>query len=215
MSINIPNPIKIYKIIHISKLPAIIKENYLLSDTEVHKRMPVGEAIGMKEIMRRRMEELRLNSHSDLYVGECVPFYFCPRSVMLYMLYMRNHPDIEYRGGQEPILHLVADMRIAVEYAEQAGLRWAFTNSNAGSRYFDDFAKLSDLDKIDWNAVRAIDWKNCKEQKQAEFLVEQRFPWELIEGIGVFSLERVNEVNKILAISNYQPAVNLKREWYY
>ena len=114
MSVNLPNPVKIYHIIHVSKLPAILAENYLISDSEVHKRAPVGETIGMKEIKRRRMEELRLISHPDLHVGECVPFYFCPRSVMLYMFHMQNHPEIEYRGGQEPILHLVADLRLAV-----------------------------------------------------------------------------------------------------
>ena len=216
MSVIIPNPVKIYHIIHISKLPAILAENHLISDSEVHKRAPVGETIGMKRIKRRRMEKLRLISHPDLYVGECVPFYFSPRSVLLYLLHKRNHPDIEYRGGQEPILHLVADMRLAVEWAEQEGLRWAFTNSNAGSRYFEDFAKLSDLDKIDWNAVQSRDWSNCKEQKQAEFLVEHRFPWELIEGIGVFSFEWVDEVNRILANnSRRQPPVKQKREWYY
>jgi hypothetical protein len=75
---------------------------------------------------------LTLSSREGLYVGECVPFYFCPRSVMLYMFHMRNHRDIEYRGGQEPILHLMADLRRAVEWAGQNGLRWAFTNSNAG-----------------------------------------------------------------------------------
>ena len=216
MGIHIPNPIKIYHIIHVSKLPAILAENCLLSDSEVRKHTPVGETIGMKEIKQRRMDELRLTSHPDLFVGACVPFYFCPRSIMLYMFHMRNHPDIEYRGGQEPIIHLVADMRLAVEWAEQTGLRWAFTNSNAGSRYFNDYAKLSDLDKIDWNAIQARDWRNCKEEKQAEFLLEQRFPWELIESIGVFSLKWVDEVDSILSNSSkYHPTVKQKPDWYY
>ena len=76
MGISIPNTIKIYHIIHVSKLPAILAENCLLSDSEVQKRASVGETIGMKEIKRRRMEELRLTSYPDLYVGSCVPFYF-------------------------------------------------------------------------------------------------------------------------------------------
>ena len=215
MSVNIPDQIKIYHIIHISKLSAILAENHLISDFEIRKHNLIGETIGMKEIKRRRLEELTLASHPDLHVGECVPFYFCPRSIMLYMFYMQNHPDIEYRGGQEPILHLAADLRFTVEWAEQAGLRWAFTNSNAGSRYFDDYAKLSDLDKIDWNAVQSSDWRNCKEQKQAEFLIESRFPWKLIECIGVYSYEWVEKTNKILASSSYQPPVKQKRDWYY
>jgi hypothetical protein len=215
MSGNVPECVKIYHIIHISKLPAILTENHMISDAEVRRRAPVGETIGMAEIKRRRLEDLTLSSHPGLRVGECVPFYFCPRSVMLYMFYMRNHPDIEYRGGQEPILHLIADLRRTVEWAEQNRLRWAFTNSNAGSRYFNDFASLSDLDEIDWDAVNAIDWRNCKEQKQAEFLIEKRFPWELTEGIGVYSFEWVDKVREILTDSGHKPSVRVENEWYY
>jgi len=215
MGSDVPKKIKIYHIIHISKLPAILDEKHLISDAEVQKRPSMGETIGMKGIKRRRLEDLTLSSHPDLYVGECVPFYFCPRSVMLYMFYMRNHPDIDYQGGQEPILHLMADLRQTVEWAEQNGLRWAFSNTNAGSRHFDDFANLNDLDRIDWNAVKAVNWRNCKEQKQAEFLIEKRFPWALVEGIGVFSIEWVAKVNEILARDGHKPLVKAKADWYY
>ena len=215
MSENVPERIKIYHIIHISKLPSILAENCLISDAEVHKLTPVGVTIGMEEIKRRRLKELTLSSHPDLHVGECVPFYFCPRSVMLYMFHMGNHQDIKYRGGQEPILHLMADMRRTVKWAEQVGLRWAFTNSNAGSYYFDDYADLADLNKVDWESVNAIQWSGRQDKKQAEFLIEDRFPWELIEGIGVYSLELADKVNQILANSKYKPPVKQKRDWYY
>jgi len=109
----------------------------------------------------------------------------------------------------------VADLQSTVDWAEQRGQRWAFTNSNAGSRYFEDFANLNDLDRIDWNAIEANDWRSCKEQKQAEFLIEDRFPLELVEGIGVYSFEWVEKVNAILANSGYGTPVRPKREWYY
>ena len=215
MKRNIPDYIKIYHIVHISKLPAILAEKYLISDAKLQKRLPVGETIGMDEIKRRRLEELSLSSHPGLRVGECVPFYFCPRSVMLYLFYKGNRQDIKYHGGQEPILHLVADLHRAVAWAEQSGLRWAFTNSNAGSYYFEDFANLEDLDKVDWESVYAKYWHGHQEQKQAEFLIESRFPWELIEGIGVYSYEWVDKVNKIITGVCEQPPVKQKRDWYY
>ena len=59
--------------------------------------------------------------------------------------------------------------------------RWAFTSSNAGSNYFEDYAALARLDKIDWDAVQAMDWAQRKDGKQAEFLLESSFPW----GAGV------------------------------
>jgi len=215
MSGTVPRQIKIYHIIHISKLPAILAENHLISDAEVRKRDPVGVTIGMREIKRRRLEDLTLFSHPGLHVGECVPFYFYPRSIMLYMLYKGNYPDIEYKDGQEPILHLMADLRLTVDWAEQTGLRWAFTSTNAGSEYFEDFSNLSELNKIDWDAVKASDWRNCKENKQAEFLIENRLKWDMIEGIGVYSLEWAEKVNQILENTNYKPPVKEKREWYY
>jgi hypothetical protein len=60
----------------------------------------------MSAIKRRRVEELEVSCHPGTKVGDYVPFYFCPRSVMLYVIHRANHPDLSYRGGQEPIVHL-------------------------------------------------------------------------------------------------------------
>ena len=215
MSAIVPDKIKIYHIVHISKLPAILAEECLLSDAEMRNRPTVGAEIGMREIKRRRLEELELASHPGLHVGECVPFYFCPRSIMLYMFHMRNHPDIDYRGGQEPILHLVADFYQVVDWADNNSLRWAFSRSNAGSYYFEDYSSISDLDKVNWNAVTATNWSSCKDEKQAEFLIERRFSMELIEDIGVHSFELVDMVNEILVNAEHKPRVRIAPEWYY
>ena len=102
---------------------------------------------------------------------------------MLYVIYMKNHPELVYRGGQGPIVHLEADLRDTVAWADQNRLRWAFTLSNAGSFYFEDRCDLAQLIEIDWDAVEARNWDNRKESKQAEFLVERAFPWELVERI--------------------------------
>jgi len=214
---TIPDEIKIYHIAHISKLSSIIADGFLYSDAKMCGREPVGVAIGMSEIKRRRLENLTLKSHPGLYVGQCVPLYFCPRSVMLYMFHMKNHPDIEYRGGQEAIIHLVADLRKTVDWAKANNVRWAFTSSNAGSNYFDDFSDINDLKKLDWDAINAQQWSDCRDKKQAEFLVEKKMPWNLFENIGVYSFEWVSEVNDVLAKSynNHKPIVRICREWYY
>ena len=78
----------------------------------------LGQAIGMSGIKRRRLDELEVSCHPDTKVGDYVPFYFCPRSIMLYLIYMANHPELSYRGGQEPIVHLEADMIDAVAWAD-------------------------------------------------------------------------------------------------
>ncbi|MCL2852410.1 MAG: DUF4433 domain-containing protein [Defluviitaleaceae bacterium] len=217
MNVDIPKEIKIYHIVHISRLPSIIADGYLFSDSEIAAKPATGETIGMGAIKKRRLEELTISSHPGLYVGECVPFYFCHRSIMLYILHRANHADIDYRGGQEPIVHLVSDLHKAVEWADKNQLRWAFTDSNAGSRYFNDYSSLQDLDKIDWTAVHASQWSesHIREKKQAEFLIERHFPWELVEEIGTFSSSQQHQVYEIIQGIQHQPQVKTKKEWYY
>lgn len=124
--------------------------------------------IGMSNVKQRRLSELQLASHPGLFVGQCVPFYFCPRSVMLFLIHRQN-AELAYRGGQAPIVHLEADLHTTVAWAQQHQRRWAFTASNAGSRYFDDWSDLALLHSLDWNTVQARNWIGCKEGKQAEF----------------------------------------------
>ena len=206
---------KIYHIIHVDRLRSVVKARGLLSEAKIASRKPAGTTIGMKDIKRRRLKELRLNSHPDLFVGDCVPFYFCPRSVMLYVISCANHPELSYRGGQCPIVHLEADLRSTVAWANKKGLRWAFTLSNAGARYFEDRSDLGQLNEIDWKAVQARDWQACKEGKQAEFLLERRFPWKLVSRIGVYSSAMYHQTERALSNAAHSPAVEVRREWYY
>lgn len=215
MSNRVPDQVKIFHIVHIDKLPSIIKDGGLFCDALIQQRAPVGTTIGMSKIKKRRLEELTLTSHPDLHVGDCVPFYFCPRSVMLYLLYRSDHPELDYYGGQEPIVHLVANMHKTMNWAGENNLRCAFTTSNAGSKYFNGYTNEADLNKINWSAVCARDWQNCREEKQAEFLVENYFPWELVDFIGVYSDIQLQQLTSILGTAVHRPQIAVKRDWYY
>ena len=216
-AVLVPPQPKIYHIAHVDRLPSIVADGFFWCDAEVVRRAPAGTTIGMSSIKQRRLNELRLSSHPDLHVGDCVPFYICPRSVMLYLIYQGNHQELTYRGGQGPILHFEADLHAAIAWANAQAARWAFTNSNAGSRYFEDYSDLAHLDKIDWNAVQATQWVKCKEGKQAEFLLEHRFPWHLVERIGVCNQEIYQQVIGILSAhqDKHQPVIEIRRDWYY
>jgi hypothetical protein len=213
MSTPPSNP-KIYHIVHVDRLPSILSDGHLFCDATMSGRTSTGTMIGMPKIKERRLNN-PLMSHLGLFVGDCVPFYFCPRSVMLYLIHRGDSTETSYRGGQAPIIHLEADFHKTVAWAEQNDLRWAFTLSNAGARYFEDLCDLSKLSKIDWLAVRATDWRSCRDGKQAEFLVEARFPWHLIERIGVCSSGRRVEVSNKLASATHKPLVEVKPDWYY
>lgn len=211
----VPARPKIYHIVHVDRLSSIIDERRLWCDAEMVRHPPTGTTIGMNGIKQRRLTELRLTSHPELHVGDCVPFYFCPRSIMLYLIYQANHPELVYRGGQGPIVHLEADLRETVDWAEAKGLSWAFTLSNAGAYYFEDRCDLKQLDEINWNAVQASIWLKCKEGKQAEFLIERHFPWKLISRIGVQSRHIYGEVSTCLQAAAHKPRIEIKPDWYY
>ena len=215
MTNPIPAEPKIYHIVHVDRLPSIVADGFLWCDAEIVRRAPAGTTIGMNAIKQRRLKELTLTSHPGLYVGECVPFYFCTRSIMLYLIYQGNHPDLGYRGGQSPIIHLESDLKQTVAWADGQPLRWAFTLSNAGAYYFEDRSDLDQLGDIDWKAVDARNWSGCKEGKQAEFLVEQQFPWELVSRIGVISRAVHDQVALALKGVTHQPPIEIRPEWYY
>ena len=86
----VPAQPKIFHICHVDRLAPIVAAGGLLSDAAVVQAAVPGTVIGMNHIKQRRLQELQLNSHPGLYVGQCVPFYFCPRSVMLFLIHRQN-----------------------------------------------------------------------------------------------------------------------------
>jgi ssDNA thymidine ADP-ribosyltransferase, DarT len=56
---------------------------------------------------------------------------------------------------------------------------------------------------------------DVKEGKQAEFLVHQSFPWELVERIGVVSQGVAQRVANAMEGSAHRPRVEIRPDWYY
>ncbi|MFS8889637.1 DUF4433 domain-containing protein, partial [Synechococcus sp. R55.2] len=139
--------------------------------------------MGMSKIKQRRIKELEVSCHPGTKVGDYVPFYFCPRSIMLYVIHCANHPELTYRGGQTRIVHLEADLHRVIAWADHNQVRWAFSLSNAGARYAEFRSQPDCLGELDWNAIVARDFRDpdIKERKQAEFLVHRYFPLDLVE----------------------------------
>ena len=213
----VPDRPKIYHITHIDNLARIVEHGSLWSDA---RRLTKGcqcTIVGMSQIKRRRLQEIEITCHPGTHVGEYVPFYFCPRSIMLYILHKGNHPDLDYHGGQEPIIHLQADLRSVVKWAEEKGRPWAFTDSNAGSYCVSFYNDLADLEAISWNAISATDWHDplVKEAKQAEFLVRHAFPWDLVQEVGATDRRTLDRVSRILENLPHKPLVRIRRDWYY
>lgn len=208
---------KVYHITHVDNLRDIVADGGLLSDADMIARGGPPRAIGMSGIKRRRVEELEVDRHPGTKVGDYVPFYFCPRSVMLYVIHCANHRELTYRDGQGAIVHLEADLHAVVQWAEESDKRWAFSLSNAGAYYTEFLSRLDELDQLDWEAITATDFRpaEVKERKQAEFLLHGRFPFELVERIGVRSADIQARAATALAGARHRPPIEVRQEWYF
>jgi hypothetical protein len=209
----VPSRPKIFHITPVANLASIARDG-LRSDTCMTARGGPTTSIGMSKLKQRRFT-LDVGCHPGTSVADFVPFYFCPRSVMLYMIFKGNDPDLGYRGGQEPIVHLEVDMHDVIEWANGHGAAWAFSSSNASSRYAEFFDDIGDLHRIDWSAVAATSWATVKEAKQAELLVRDHVPWALVTAIGVYSSAVLDQVADALANVPHKPEVSVRRNWYY
>lgn len=98
--VSAPQRPLIYHITHVDTLAQMVSDGALCSDAVMVARGGPAVSIGMSTIKLRRLRELPVKCHPGDYVGEYVPFYFCPRSIMLYLLHMANHPELTYRDGQ-------------------------------------------------------------------------------------------------------------------
>lgn len=213
----VPAQPKIYHITHVDNLATIVREGVLVSDATMLARGGPSVTIGMSEIKRRRIEEITVLCHPDTKVGDYVPFYFCPRSVMLYLIHRANHPDLNYREGQGSIVHLEADLHEVVEWAERKDRRWAFSLSNAGSYYVEIRDDLDQIEEVNWAAIAETDFRSSdvKEGKQTEFLVHESLPWKLVRRIGVYSADIKTRAETNLAHAGHRPPVDILRHCYY
>lgn len=206
----------IYHITHVDNLPGIVRDGGLWSDATLIARGGPAASIGMGSIKQRRLG-LPVKCFVSDCVGDYVPFYFCPRSIMLFLIHCANHPEMTYRGGQGPILHLEADLHETIAWAQAQRRRWAFSLSNAGAVYTEFRNALTQIDEVDWAAVEARDFRdpNVKEGKQAEFLLHGFFPWTLVRRVGACSDTVQRQALRALGGSGHRPPVEVCRAWYF
>lgn len=200
-----PATVEIFHITPIANLASILAEGGLHSDAALEA--VDHEIIGHSHIKQRRLTKYRVDCCGDRFVGEFVPFYFCPRSVMLYTINAGRTGKRE--GFQDEIVHLVSTVGIAVGIASE----WAISDGNAGAEATSFSNDLAYLDSLDWDAINARYWGDRSHQKAAEFLVSNFFPWSAITGIGCMSLAAQQRVLDV--IGSEGPTVNLKPNWYF
>ncbi|MEV0595128.1 type II toxin-antitoxin system toxin DNA ADP-ribosyl transferase DarT [Nonomuraea cavernae] len=148
-------------------------------------------------------------------LADYAPFYFAPRSPMLYAVHRSNVDGVVAR--QDEIVHVVSTCETVVT----AGLDFAFTDGHAIMEFSEFFDDLRYLDRVDWEIMQARYWNDLDgtgerpRRRQAEFLVHGRLPWHLIVRIGVMSEAVRDQVKAIVVGIEHMPEIIVRRDWYY
>jgi ssDNA thymidine ADP-ribosyltransferase, DarT len=204
----------IYHITHIHNLESIISEGGLLAYNAMRAAGTQYTNIAYENIQDRRAR-IHVPCGRGGVLHDYVPFYFAPRSPMLYTINKGNVTS--YTQGQAAIIHLVSD----VLEIEIRGLDFVFTDGHAIMTFTDFFDHLHDLEQLDWNIMKSRQWNDTNEdndrkrRRQAEFLVHNFLHWELIEEIGVMNSTIKVQAENILQNFTHKPPVIVRKDWYY
>ncbi len=210
----VPIPTPIYHITHMRNLDPILRDGGLKTCAQLQRDRVSYTNIAHQNIQDRR-QSTPVPCGPGGVVHNYVPFYFAPRSPMLYVI---SQGGVEgYTEGQARILHLVSTAQVVLG----AGLGFVFTDGHgimAMTDFFDDLAQLA---RVDWQVMGMRYWHDTptdgdrKRRRQAEFLVHHFLPWTLVQEIGVMTPAIAAQVTQALQGQLHQPAVVVRRGWYY
>jgi hypothetical protein len=214
MAAKPPTGTRIYRITHVDNLAQI------LTDGGVHApAIALANSVQYKPIHNTGIQDQRSRTQVPCGPRGCVhdyvPFYFAPRSPMLYAI-LKGKVD-SYQGGQEEVIYLVA----IAEQLAAAGVAFAFTDGHAIMRLTNFFDDLARLDRVNWDVIRGQwfhdtdQFPDRKRQRQAEFLVHQFCPIGQVVGIGTMNDAMKARVESIVAAHGSALVVKTLPAWYF
>lgn len=209
-----PLPTRLYHFTSIDHLETIVQHG-LLADTTAAASGLITVEVGNRGIKERRRRRVVPVGPRGM-VADYTPFYFAPRSPMMFAISKGRVP--EYQHGTESLLYLGT----TVERLAELGLSTVFTDRNAvlePASYSDQVADLDDM--IDWELMEARYWADTpeepdrRERRMAELLVHRSLPWEAIQYIAAYSEARAAEAQATLARSCQGVRVGIEPDWYF
>lgn len=210
-----PVPTRVVHMTRVERLPSLIRHG-LLSDNACRQAQITSIGIGYEHIKQRRARRA-VPCGAGGTLADYVPFYFAPRSPMLFAITRGNVSD--EAAHTEQILYLVT----STQTLRRAGLTVVASNRHAQLDYADltDRDDVLDGDFIDWALMKATYWNNTpedpdrKERRQAECLVHPRVPWHLIEEVVTKNGDVMARVSQTMGRFGLTTPVNVRRDWYF
>jgi hypothetical protein len=205
---------KVYHFTHIGNLTSVVRTG-LEADSQVGQRLvrEVGEP-RIKQMRRSRVVDVGVGG----VVGDYVPFYFAPRSPMLYSIWRRNVPS--FADDSHDFVYLCSTLATL----KTTGCEVVLSDRNAVYQYATlshDPAVWFQDGFIDWELMKATMWNNTPqesdrmERRMAECLVHERVPWNAITDVGVYSDGHAVQVADIIEGHRHAPPVIVRPGWYF
>jgi hypothetical protein len=212
---QIPNPVRLYRIVHIDNLGYLLRKGFF---TRIHVDAdPNYINIGDTDLIAKRNDyPVKVNPPNGL-LGDYVPFYFGKLSPML--LKIKDGNKGVTKRTQNEIIYIVCNLEDILHYCEE----WCFTNGHAKTAISDFYNDLRNLDEVDWDIVNSRYWSNSEEdfdrmrRKQAEFLIKNHVSVSCIKGIITYDSESKILVENIISnlALNIPVVVNPSNSYYY
>jgi ssDNA thymidine ADP-ribosyltransferase, DarT len=194
----------LFRITHSDNLPFILREG--MACRHCLPQDPNFVNIGAGDIIEKR-DNKRVDIAPQGRLSDYVPFYFAPRSPMLYSI----------RHQQDDIVYIVT----RASMIEAANLSFVFTDGHALQAFSQFFNDLKDLDAIDWPLMQSEFWRNTEEdndrrrRRMAEFLVWNSVPPECIGMICTKTEAKAEAVKQMVAHAKMTIPVACRENWYY
>lgn len=201
----------IYHFTDVSNLEPVLEARAL----RCHRAAPAKVNIGNISIKDNR-ELIDVDCGPGGKVCDYVPFYFAPRSPMLYSIMRGNVEGVD--SNQRRLVYLVS----STEAMYAAGRECVFSDGNAatfGVTTFEaDRQKLAS--HVDWAVMELRYWANTAEdpdrrrRRMAEFLVHEEVAIDLFTEIGVYDAE-IKALVEALGEEEPPIGVRVRRGWYF
>ncbi|EJL71281.1 type II toxin-antitoxin system toxin DNA ADP-ribosyl transferase DarT [Chryseobacterium populi] len=202
-----------YRITHISNL------SLLLQNGIVNKHHPNASQnyvdIGNPEIIDvRSAMPVKISNYG--MIGDYVPFYFTPKSMMLFNIITGyRHPLVLKRNRSEILVIrcLINDLATLSQ--------WFFTDGQGNDMASNHYNNLTNLEKIDWQSIQNSDFSKTDgdydrpRRYQAEFLIFEQVPLIKIESLNVYNKHSADIVTNILNQYNINLAVNIQPQYFF
>jgi hypothetical protein len=195
----------------IANLRAILRTGAL----QCHRDAPTDVEVGNIDIKASRRRR-QVDCGPGGMLCDYVPFYFAPRSPMMYTI-MRGNVE-----GVSTDLSRLIYFASSTETVYQAGLSCVYTDGNAAvliTKFYDDPDVLGT--HVDLPLMQQTMWNSTPEdpdrmrRRMAEFLVHEGLPLELVAGISVYSRQVRDSVVSLADEMGKNVEIAIRRGWYF